>query len=394
MTKPALSVLAFARSMTYQLPKGWPRPLGAVDLVAAGAPKCSATPCGWRRARVRHPHGVALQGKSAGPFGGGHPNCIGRSSWAGFGRPYGAQESLRKSMSVSNKGVSAPRRDRKGAVSPAPDDRFLTGAARKRPCQTRSSAGRVPKRIASLPGFILVFILSLVFNSVSFAQGQTIFFEDFETGDPLQEGWTVEGIPVVLWHIAEDGECLSETRMGSYNRAPACCDYAVGCPTCGRCGFCGAACSGHQGRLKSPPFLVTGEPIFTLFFDYKRSVNPSGDSSCVEIVDVETGVSDVLGCAEDNSGTLQPAEMQVPDSLFWAGRAVRIEFCSRAGLSGSNNPGWFVDNVEFRNSSPEGPVPTLSEWGLVMMTLLVLTSGTIVFGGRARAARGLDSMPG
>ncbi len=32
------------------------------------------------------------------------------------------------------------------------------------------------------------------------------------------------------------------------------------------------------------------------------------------------------------------------------------------------------------------PVPTVSEWGLIVMTLLLLTAGTIVFGRRRRPA--------
>ncbi len=58
------------------------------------------------------------------------------------------------------------------------------------------------------PGLLLVSLPLFAFNQVTSAQGQTVFFEDSEAGDPLEDGWTVTGTPEVLWHIAEDGECL------------------------------------------------------------------------------------------------------------------------------------------------------------------------------------------
>ncbi len=225
--------------------------------------------------------------------------------------------------------------------------------------------GRVPNRIASFPGFILVSILFLAFNSVSFSQEQTLLLEDFETGDPLPEGWTVEGFPVALWHIAENGECLAETRMGAYNHGQGGCDYNTG--------------DNNFGRLKSPPFVVTGDPPFTLSFDYIRSVDPFGDGACVWIVKADNSTSQGIECVTDNSGTAQFSEMQVPNPSFWGGQEVRIEFEFFADPNGNNNPGWFVDNVEVRNSSPEPPVPAVTDWGLLVMTLLLLAAGTVVF---------------
>ena len=35
---------------------------------------------------------------------------------------------------------------------------------------------------------------------------------------------------------------------------------------------------------------------------------------------------------------------------------------------------------------PSGAIPTASEWGLIVMTLLLLTAGTILVGRRRRAA--------
>ncbi|MEE9295273.1 MAG: IPTL-CTERM sorting domain-containing protein [Phycisphaerae bacterium] len=217
--------------------------------------------------------------------------------------------------------------------------------------------------LAFFPGFFLVSLPFFAFNQVSFAQGQTVFFEDFETGDPLPEGWTVTGNPEILWHIAEDGECLAQTQMGAYNLGPGACDYNTG--------------GTSFGRLKSPPFFLTGDPPYTLSFQFIRQVDSGGDNTCATIEDVNSPASEGLGCPTDNSGTLQSAEVQIPNSPAWAGREVTIEFQFIANQFGNNNPGWFVDNVEVRNST-EPPVPTVSEWGLIILTLLLLTSGTLV----------------
>ncbi len=148
------------------------------------------------------------------------------------------------------------------------------------------------------------------------------------------------GFPYILWHITEEGECLvgepPGPRGAAYNNEPASCDYNTG--------------SSNLGRIKSPPFLVTGDPPFIVSFNYKRQMDPSVDGTCVWIVDADTGESSPLACVHDNSGTLQLAEADVPDSSIWAGRNVRIEFEFIANQVGNNEPGWFFDNVELRNS--------------------------------------------
>ncbi len=161
--------------------------------------------------------------------------------------------------------------------------------------------------------------------------------------------------------------------MAAYNHGSGACDYNTG--------------SDNGGRIKSPPFLVTGDHPFILAFNYKRQMDPTVDTTCAWIVDADTGDWDSIGCVFDNSGTLQFAEMGVPNSPFWAGREVRIEFEFIANQFGNNNPGWFVDNVEVLNSGNDPPIPTVSEWGLVVMTLLLLTSGTLALRHRrSRAA--------
>ncbi|MCH7527481.1 MAG: hypothetical protein IID39_08595 [Planctomycetes bacterium] len=82
-------------------------------------------------------------------------------------------------------------------------------------------------------------------------------------------------------------------------------------------------------------------------------MDPSVDTTCAVIVDADTGESSPTGCVFDNSGNLQFVEMEVPGAPFWEDKNVRIEFEFIANQIGNNNPGWFVDNVELRNSSLE-----------------------------------------
>ncbi len=226
--------------------------------------------------------------------------------------------------------------------------------------------------LAFFPGFFLVSLPFFTFDHVSFAQGQTIFFEDFEKGDQLPAGWTVTGVPEILWHIAEDGECIAQTRMGAYNR--------------GDIGICGYDTEGpNTGELKSTVFTLTGQPPYTLSFRYMRLVDPNGESTCVFLVNADEPGAVALGCVTDNSGDPMDAVAEIPDSPQWEGRNVRIEFEFTADQFGNNNPGWFIDNVEVRNSSAP-PIPAASQWGLAVMALLFVTGGTIVY--RRRHPRG------
>ncbi len=201
----------------------------------------------------------------------------------------------------------------------------------KSPGSKRVKPGRAPltREVLSCglarSGLIVPALAVGAFAPCALARGQTLFFEDFEAGDPLSEGWTVTGFPYILWHIAEDGECLAQTRRAAYNNGPAACDHNTG--------------GSNNGRIKSPPFLVTGDPPFIVSFNHKRLVDPTGDTTCVLIVDADTGDLDSIGCVTDNSGTLQSAEMEIPNSSFWVGKNVRIEFNSNANQIGNNNPG-------------------------------------------------------
>ncbi len=53
---------------------------------------------------------------------------------------------------------------------------------------------------------------------------------------------------------------------------------------------------------------------------------------------------------------------------------------------GSCNFGETCESCEMDCGPCEPAIPTVSEWGLIVMTLLALTAGTIVFGRRRRAA--------
>jgi hypothetical protein len=81
----------------------------------------------------------------------------------------------------------------------------------------------------------------------------------------------------------------------------------------------------------------------------------------------------------------------VVDLAAFAGELATITFQFESDVGISGTLGWQVDNVHLFSESldPNGngipddcelpPIPAVSEWGLVMMTLLVLAAGTIVF---------------
>ena len=114
--------------------------------------------------------------------------------------------------------------------------------------------------------------LMLGFASVCFGQGQVLFFENFESG---AAGWTYDNSDHGLWHIANDGECLSITKMGSYNNGPAVCNYVTGNMS-------------NSGILSSPPILLSGLEPHTITFDFIRSVGPD-DGGCMLVFVVSGG---------------------------------------------------------------------------------------------------------
>ena len=66
--------------------------------------------------------------------------------------------------------------------------------------------------------------------------------------------------------------------------------------------------------------------------------------------------------------------------IFRGGGWFNGEFSLRSSSQSGIDPSFEGSGVGFRVASPAQPIPTVSEWGLVAMMLLMLTAGTIVLG--------------
>lgn len=81
-----------------------------------------------------------------------------------------------------------------------------------------------------------------------------------------------------------------------------------------------------------------------------------------------------------------------------AGTVVTITFSTEHPTIAVVGASWTKDGVDIGNPIPPGdedsfeeieepaPIPTVSQWGLIVMTLLLLTGGTILLGRRRRLA--------
>ncbi len=171
----------------------------------------------------------------------------------------------------------------------------------------------------------------LMAPAIVLGQGQTLFFENFETGGP---GWTYDNANHGQWHIAPNGECLSITKMAAYNRGPTACNYSLGT-------------SGNSGILFSPSFTLTGLPPHTIKLDYIRAAAIQA-ATCLNVVIAECGQIAPVGCFNGNLVGLRSIEWNIPAG--YQDRHVVLAFYFNTLPGGTNNPGFYVDNIEVTNS--------------------------------------------
>lgn len=168
--------------------------------------------------------------------------------------------------------------------------------------------------------------------------GQTLLSQDFEGPWP-PPGWTVNNGATGLWRQAAAGSCGAVTTMAAYNDS-ATCTYNTG--------------TANGGEVISPPVTLSGQGPMTISFNYKRTLDASGDSTCVTIRTAGVGGWTNLSCSFDNSGTYQLASIPIP--AVWEGDTVEFGFRFSANIAGNNNLGWEVDNILVQNSGPGAPV--------------------------------------
>ncbi|GAF77285.1 unnamed protein product, partial [marine sediment metagenome] len=108
---------------------------------------------------------------------------------------------------------------------------------------------------------------------------------------------------------------------------------------------------------------------FNWFSDFKRSGDRADEIGDVDIHTESAGWENLARYEHvDFNGHVSL------DLSAYAGQEVQIRFHYWFAYY---EMWWQVDNVAITGSSPS--IPAVSEWGMVVMTLLVLTTGTIVF---------------
>ena len=206
------------------------------------------------------------------------------------------------------------------------------------------------------------FLLALLSSSAS-AQSP-LFFEDFEGGGA---GWTMTGTSPVLWHVSNNGECGSVGRMGAYNRWPTACDYKTVGP--------------NSGVLKSPTFVLSGSPLFTVDLDFLLQKD-SDDATELRVVDAAAPTTwTTIYDFNTNALTLTHSTLTIPSGSFWAGKTVYLEFRFFANSSGNLGFGWMVDNVSVQVDAVPPTITSIApRFGPAIGGTTVTISGTSVVG--------------
>lgn len=172
-----------------------------------------------------------------------------------------------------------------------------------------------------------------------FAQGETLLHEDFEGEAP---GWTFENFESGLWHLTSAHNCLGENKMAAYSAGLPMCNY-----------YKGEGIPGH-GYLQSPEIRLTGLPPYVISFEYAHEVD-SSDSTCFQIWDLDAGEADPWICeVMDNSGSLNSFSWMLPPTFPPIIKRIALRFEFTADGESNQGLGWWLDNVDVRNS---GTVP-------------------------------------
>ncbi len=116
------------------------------------------------------------------------------------------------------------------------------------------------------------------------------------------------------------------------------------------------------------------------FNAYNRSLNTVGDGNDNPLAGEEAFTGTDGGTF---GGSWARSDINL-SGIASAGDDIRLRF--EMGLDGCNGRfGWYVDDV-LLYSCEAAPIPTVSEWGLIAMTFLVLAAGALVIAKRRRVA--------
>ena len=168
---------------------------------------------------------------------------------------------------------------------------------------------------------------------VAASQSQTLYLEDFEGG---LGGWDA---PVFyaqgLWHLAERGECVATGRMLACTQ-PATCSYDTG--------------GDHVDGIRSPPITFTGEPPYTVSFDYQLDCFTGFIGEDVGYLMIDQDFLPII-VLEGNDfvtdGT--PSTASVSFGSGYAGATVYFTLLLSVEIDPDVGAGFFVDNFRVTN---------------------------------------------
>lgn len=175
---------------------------------------------------------------------------------------------------------------------------------------------------------------ALLMSTTALAQDTTLSFEDFENGLPVD--WQTSGVP--MWHVTQNGDCGSVTRMLAFNTGNPGCTYATGAVI-------------PSGAATMPPFvLLSPQAPWQLSFDYILDIDATGDGVAISVTGA-VGVPIIFASNQFiNDGALHSIVLPVPIGSTFPSNSITFHF--GADGVGDQGRGWMIDNVRFSNTAP------------------------------------------
>jgi hypothetical protein len=183
-----------------------------------------------------------------------------------------------------------------------------------------------------------VLVLAAAVLALPVAAQGTLVSEDFESNAFPPAGWTLYLTVPPAWTVLNPGECGSITRSASFGQ-----------PTPAGCNYWTPWAAG--GELFSPPFTPSSSSA-TVEFDYRLSMDPSGDTVDLSVEDqANPGVYvPVAGFSSFlNDGLQHHAVIPLPVT---PGSSWTLHFSALSDGVGDQLPGWRFDDVVIRDGPP------------------------------------------
>lgn len=137
-----------------------------------------------------------------------------------------------------------------------------------------------------------------------------------------------------------------------------------------------------QGYGGDGSFAWTGQSVYPPGHNIAANFNVPTFEVSADVMTCPSPGEQVTMVAKDANGAiLSSVTSDGPSTQFWKGTIAitSIEPIARVEwwpITNTCSVG--IDNLEFSDSPPE-PIPAVSEWGMITLSLLILTAGTLVY---------------